>query len=408
MFYQKMFTRIFIVLQLLFIILCSEAQKFSEVKAKIVNSGDIRVGAERTELYFPLLKGKNVALVANQTSNIKKIHLVDTLLKAGINVKKIFCPEHGFRGEAEAGEEFNSNKDAKTGLPLISLYGKNKKPDKAELKDIDIIIYDIQDVGVRFYTYISTLHYIMESCAENKITLLILDRPNPNGFYVDGPVLENDCRSFVGIDPVPIVYGMTEAEYARMVNEEGWLGNGLKCELKYVTIDKYNHSDYYQLPVKPSPNLPNMEAVYLYPTLGLFEGTIISVGRGTQMPFQVIGHPDLKDTVFSFTPIGIKGMSLDPPYKGIKCFGYNLKNYSEDYIKNLKELYLFWLIESYKELIYKGNYFNNFFDKLAGTHKLKEQITNGFTEEEIHNTWSDDLAKFKMIRRKYLLYPDFE
>jgi len=383
-------------------------QKPNNLNPKTITADSIKVGAQRTELYLNILKGKNVAVVANYTSMIGKTRLVDSLINSGIAVKKIFSPEHGFRGKADAGELVNNSIDSKTGLPIISLYGNHLKPKSSELNGIDIVIYDIQDVGVRFYTYISTMTYVMEACAENNIEFLILDRPNPNGYYIDGPVLENEFSSYVGLHPVPIVYGMTAAEYASMVNEEGWLEKGVKCKLDYILVDKYKHADYYQLPVKPSPNLPNMESVYLYPSLGLFEGTIISVGRGTDMAFQVIGHPDLKDADFSFVPESKEGMSLNPPYKGIKCNGYNLKNYANSYIKNLRKLYLYWLLESYAELKDKGNYFNDFFDKLAGTTELKKQIETNLTEEQIRDSWSAKLTKFKIIRKKYILYPDFE
>jgi uncharacterized protein YbbC (DUF1343 family) len=411
----------------LLIINCSPAQHYREVEDKIVYSWQLKVGAERTELYFPLLKNKKIAVVANQSSvighqasvannyqqsSVSYTNIVDSLISSGFTIKEIFSPEHGFSGNAEAGEILSDStfniQHSTLKIPVISLYGKNKKPSKESLRDIDMVIYDLQDVGVRFFTYISTLHYLMEACAEEHIPLLILDRPDPNGFYVDGPVLQKNCRSFVGLDPVPIVYGMTVAEYARMLNEESWLEKGKKCDLKYVTVDNYDHKYYYRLPVPPSPNLPDMEAVYLYPSLGLFEGTVISVGRGTDAPFRVIGHPDFAASDFSFTPHSIKGKSLNPPYKDIVCNGYNLKDFGESYIKNLKKLYLFWLIESYKELKDKTNFFNDFFDRLAGTVSLKHQIIKGMNEEEIRKTWSKDLENFKQIRKKYLLYPDFE
>jgi uncharacterized protein YbbC (DUF1343 family) len=354
-----------------------------------------------------MLKGKNVAVVANYTAMIGKTHLVDSLLKSGITVKKIFCPEHGFRGLADAGESIKNSVDTKTGLPVISLYGNHLRPKAGDLKGVDIVVYDIQDVGVRFYTYISTMTYVMEACAENNIEFLVLDRPNPNGYYVDGPVLEKEFTSYVGLHPVPIVYGMTIAEYATMVNDEGWLKNGIKCKLKYVTVNNYNHSYFYILPVPPSPNLPNMNAVYLYPSLGLFEGTVMSVGRGTDYPFQVIGHPDLKSNNFSFTPESRNG-ATDPLFKGIKCNGYKLDNFANIFLKNLRSIYLYWMIATYKELPDKTKYFNSYFDQLAGTSKLRQQIIAGMSEEDIHKSWKSDIDKFKIIRKKYLLYPDFE
>ena len=379
----------------------------NNLNPKTITADSIKVGAQRTEIYLPLLKGKNVAVVANYTSMIGKTRLVDSLISLGIAVKKIFSPEHGFRGKADAGELVNNSIDSKTGLPIISLYGNHLKPKSSELNGIDIVIYDIQDVGVRFYTYISTMTYVMEACAENNIEFLILDRPNPNGYYIDGPVLEKEFSSYVGLHPVPIVYGMTVAEYALMVNEEGWLKNGIKCKLKYIKVSNYNHSYFYNLPIPPSPNLPNMNAVYLYPSLGLFEGTVMSVGRGTDYAFQVIGHPDLKSNNFSFTPESRNG-ATNPPFKKVKCNGFNLDNFASIYLKNLRSIYLYWLIATYKELSDKTKYFNSYFDQLAGTAKLRQQIIAGVSEEEIHKSWKSDIGKFKIIRKKYLLYPDFE
>jgi uncharacterized protein YbbC (DUF1343 family) len=286
---------------------------FSQTQeVNILKPSDIKTGAQQFETYLPLLKDKRVAIVANITSKIGKSHLVDTLLYYKMNIKKIFSPEHGFRGEADAGEKVTNQKDTKTGLPVISLYGKHNKPTVEELKDVDIILYDIQDVGVRFYTYISTMTYCMEACAENKKQFIVLDRPNPNGFFIDGPVLDLKWKSFLGLHPVPLVYGMTCGEYAQMINGEGWLNNKLKCNLKVIPVIGYSHKDSYELPVKPSPNLPNMTSVYLYPSLGLFEGTIMSVGRGTEFPFQVLGHPDLKNSTFSFTPNSKPKIHADP------------------------------------------------------------------------------------------------
>jgi len=382
-------------------------EETSYTNEKVITADSIKVGAQRTELYFPLLKGKNVAVLANQTAMINKTHLVDSLVHAGIKVKKIFCPEHGFRGKASAGELIKNTTDSITGLPIISLYDKHKKPKASDLKGIDIVVYDIQDVGVRFYTYISTMTYMMEACAENNVEFLVLDRPNPNGYYVDGPVMEKEFESFVGLHPVPIVYGMTVAEYAEMVNGEGWLKNGIKCKLKHVTVDSYNHSYFYDLPVAPSPNLPNMKAVYLYPSLGLFEGTVVSVGRGTEYPFQVIGHPSLTNGNYTFTPESKPGAS-SPKYLGQKCNGYKLDDFADIYIKNLHKLYLFWLSATYKALPDTATFFNEYFDQLAGTSKLRKQIVDGVSEEAIHLSWKADIEKFKKIRKKYILYPDFE
>ncbi len=388
--------------------LCSGQKPLTEIIETDIYPADIKVGAERTDIYFPWLKGKNIAIVANQTSMISKVHLVDSLLNAGFNVKKVFSPEHGFRGKADAGETIGNTTDEKTRLPVISLYGNNKKPNPEDLKNIDIVIFDIQDVGARFYTYISTLHYMMEACAENNKTFVVLDRPNPNGYYVDGPVLEKEFSSFVGVDPVPIVHGMTVAEYARMLNGEKWLKNGIQCQLQYVPVNNYNHNYFYQLPQKPSPNLATMESIYLYPTFCLFEGTCISVGRGTGRPFEIIGSPLLDSTGFSFTPKSIEGMSKNPPYENKLCNGYDFHNYAKNYIKGYGKLYLFPLLELYKKLKDKTEFFNSSFDRLAGTASLRQQIIAGKTENEIRASWQTGLENFKKIRNKYLLYPDFK
>ena len=386
----------------------SQKDGVKPVTSVVKTSKDIKTGADQTELYLPLLKGKSVAIVGNQTSVIGKTHLADSLLSLKINLKKIFFPEHGFRGNEDNGAELNSYKDTKTGLLCISLYGNNKKPKAEDLKDVDIVIFDLQDVGVRFYTYISTLHYVMEACAENKKLLIVLDRPNPNGYFVDGPVMEEKNKSFVGMHPVPVVYGMTIGEYAQMINGEGWLANKIKCDLKIITLKNYEHSDYYSLPVNPSPNLSSMSAIYLYPSLCLFEGTIVSVGRGTEKPFQQFGYPGMPNTKYSFTPQSIKGASENPPYKGQFCNGYNVSEYGEVFMKYNKQLYLFWIINSYKTCATKDIFFNDYFLQLCGTDKLKQQIIDGKTEEEIRKSWEPDLIKFKVIRKKYLLYKDFE
>jgi len=386
-------------------------QLFAQNKQDFIiihNQNDIKVGAERTALYFPLLKDKYIAVVANQTSKLGNTHLVDTLFNSGMKLIKIFCPEHGFRGKAGAGEFVNDNVDLKTGLPIFSLYGKNRKPRASDLKEIQVIIFDIQDVGARFYTYISTLHYVMEACAENNIELIVLDRPNPNGFYVDGPVLDMRYKSFVGMHPVPLVHGLTIGEYAQMINGEKWLAGKVQCKLKVVPIENYNHKMLYKLPVKPSPNLSTMSAIYLYPSLCLFEGTIVSVGRGTEKPFQIFGHPDLLIGDYKFKPRSIPGVSANPKLEGKLCTGFDLTEFSDGYFPNYKKIYLFWLIETYKELKDKPDFFNNFFDKLAGNSTLRKQILNGLSEEEIRKSWQPDLIKFKKIRKKYLLYPDFE
>ncbi|MBL7890853.1 MAG: DUF1343 domain-containing protein [Bacteroidia bacterium] len=398
-------------LSYLLIILFINTQLFGQGIIQIDNtvktSNDIKVGADRTSEYLPLLKGKSVAIVANQSSTIKKTHLVDSLLALGVNIKKVFCPEHGFRGLVDAGEKVNSEKDKKTGLNIISLYGKNKKPSADQLKDVDVVIFDIQDVGVRFYTYISTLHYVMEACAENKKTVIVLDRPNPNGYYIDGPVLEDQYRSFLGMHNVPLVYGMTIGEYAQMINGENWLKNAVKCDLKVIKLENYEHSDLYELPIKPSPNLPNMASVYLYPSLGLFEGTVVSVGRGTDFPFQVIGHPTLEKSNYTFTPQPKPG-AMEPKYKGQICKGFNLSDFGAEYIKNSKKIYLYWLMGTYQNTPDKATFFDQNFNYHAGNASLQHQIKEGKTEEQIRATWTEGIKKFKMMRKKYLLYKDFE
>lgn len=395
-----------IIFYLLFIPIVN-AQDY-KILGKIISKSDIKTGAEQIEQYLSYIQNKKVAVVGNQTSYINKTHLVDSLLKLNISVKKVFSPEHGFRGENEAGAKIDNSFDLKTNLPVISLYGKKMKPTKEDLNGIDIVLFDIQDVGVRFYTYISTLHYIMEACSENNIQLIVLDRPNPNGYYIDGPVLKTKFTSFVGLHPVPIVYGMTIGEYALMINGEKWLSKGIKCNLKVISVFNYNHSNYYLLPIKPSPNLINMNAVYLYPSLCLFEGTVVSVGRGTKKPFQCVGHPLLDKADISFKPESIPGMSENPPFKDQVCYGYELSEYAVSILRADAKLNLFWLMDLYKRLSEKTVFFNDFFDKLAGNDELRKQIITGKTEDEIRKSWEEDVAKFKKIRKKYLLYVDFE
>jgi len=368
---------------------------------------DVQTGAERTDQWLPLLKDKKVAVVANHTSMINTTHLVDTMLSLGVKVVKIFSPEHGFRGLADDGEEVASSVDEKTKLPVISLYGNHRKPTAADLKGVDIVVYDIQDVGVRCYTFISTMTYCMEACAEQRLPFVVLDRPNPNGYYVDGPVMEKEYMSWVGLHPVPLVYGMTIAEYARMVNEEKWLAGSVKADLKWVECVGYDHNDQYQLPVRTSPNLPNMASVYLYPSLCLFEGTCMSVGRGTEMPYQVIGHPKLKNAAFTFTPKSTFG-AKNPLFKGEVCYGHDLHEFADLYIRDYKGIYLFWILGSYKDMPDKSTFFNTYFEKLAGTATLRKQIQDGMSEDKIHVTWLPAINSFKVIRSKYLLYEDFE
>ena len=375
-------------------------------QGKILHENDVINGAACLEDYLPLLKNKRVAVVSNITGKIGSTHLVDTLLSLRINVVLIFGPEHGFRGEAGAGEKVRNNKDLKTGIPIISLYGKHIKPTKRDLTGIDVVIYDIQDVGVRFYTYISTMSYVMEACATYNKKLIILDRPNPNGFYVDGPVLESKYSSFLGLHSVPIVYGMTSGEYAQMVNGEGWLPQKKKCDLVVIKVKKYSHEDYYQLPVRPSPNLPNMMSVYLYPSLGLFEGTIVSMGRGTDMPFQILGHPEIKNKNFSFKPKPMTG-AMNPKFNSQICYGYDLRRFGIDYAMSLKQVNLLWLEGMYSELGGRREFFEENFDYHAGTGELQKLIKAGVKSDVISKSWKKDIEAFKKIRKKYLLYKDF-
>lgn len=360
-------------------------------------------GAYQIESYKPLIAGKTVAVLANQTSMIGNVHLVDKLLENGINIKVIFAPEHGFRNLADAGEIIESGKDIKTGIPVISLYGKHLKPTAADLSGIDIVIFDIQDVGARFYTYISTLHYLLEACAENHVKCIILDRPNPNGFYFDGNIPDTSHRSFVGIDPVPVVHGMTVGEYAGMLNGEGWLKKGVKCDLVVIKCQNYSHSTLYTLPVRPSPNLPNQNSVYLYPSICFFEGTALSLGRGTSFPFQVFGSPEMPDRGFSFTPQSVPG-AKNPPLLGIRCFGTDLRDAMERKLVPKPKLNLDWLISAYNDFLEKDKFFIPYFDVLACGPELREQIQKGMTAEQIHTTWKVGLERFGKIREKYLLY----
>jgi uncharacterized protein YbbC (DUF1343 family) len=377
---------------------------FSQDTLKILEYNTVTTGASQFKSYVPRLAGKRVAILTNVTGKVGNKSIVDTLLKLKVKIKKIFGPEHGFRGNADAGATVENNKDIKTGIPVISLYGSNKKPTRDQLKDIDILIYDIQDIGVRFYTYISTLSYAMEACAENNKQLIVLDRPNPNGFYIDGPVLREEFRSFLGLHPVPLVYGMTCGEYATMVNGEGWLANKAKCKLTVITMKNYNRNVAYKLPEKPSPNIPNINAVLMYPGMGLLEGTIMSLGRGTPFPFQVTGHPEYPDTTFNFTPIPNE-ISQEPKYVNRRCYGLDLRNDS-NITKEPKKIHLDPLKITYTQMR-KDDFFDANFNFHAGNRELQEQIKNQVPEGSIRATWKDDIEAFKKIRKKYLLYPDF-
>ncbi|GAB7086005.1 exo-beta-N-acetylmuramidase NamZ family protein [Marinifilum fragile] len=365
-------------------------------------------GAENTKDYLTLLQGKSVGVVGNQSSLVGNQHLIDFLVERNIKIQRIFSPEHGFRGIADAGEKIKNSKDVKTGISIVSLYGKHFKPSEVEVKDIDIMVFDIQDVGVRFYTYISTLHYVMEICAEQNIPLIVLDRPNPNAHYVDGPVLEKKYASFVGMHPVPVVYGLTIGEYAKMINGESWLKDNLKCDLTVIPCKNWHRNQIYDLPVKPSPNLPNALSIALYPSLCFFEGTSVSAGRGTDYPFQCFGHPKMRQEGFSYTPRSIPGASKYPKFKGKVCYGYDLSNYNLEEFRKRKSLDLSFLIKAYQQLHASTKFFNTFFRNLAGTNQLRLQIEKGMSEEEIRATWQEDLKVFKNIREKYLIYPDWE
>lgn len=368
------------------------------------------VGANQLALYLPFLDGKNIGVVANQTTVIFKnnkeltgahTHLVDSLLKLGIKIKKVFAPEHGYRGKADAGEYVKDGVDVKTGLPIVSLYGANRKPNPEILRDLDVVIFDVQDVGARFYTFVSTLHYMMETCATLNIPILILDRPNPNGHYIDGPVLDLKHKSFVGMHPVPVVHGMTIGEYAKMINGEGWLENGIQCELKIIPVANYNHKKTYNLPIKPSPNLPNTKAVNLYSSLCFFEGTNVSSGRGTSTQFQVFGSPFLNSEKYNYEFIPKPNLGAkNPMHNGVKCFGKDLTD-----SEFLSSINLKWLIDAYNNTSNKSDFFNPFFTKLAGQTQLQQQIESGTSANDIRESWQKELEAFKKIRANYLLYP---
>lgn len=373
----------------------------------------LKTGADQTGLYLPELKGKRVAIVINQTSIIGKTPMVDSLVGMGVKVVRIFGPEHGFRGTASNGDKVNDSVDPKTGIPAISLYGKQKKPNREQLADVDIVLFDIQDVGARFYTYINTLGHVMEACAENGKELMILDRPNPNGFLVDGPMLEDHLHSGIGMYKIPVAHGLTIAELAQMINGEGWLPGKATCNLKIVKVAHYTHDTPYVLPVLPSPNLNTQQSIMLYPHICMFEGTIISQGRGTYMPFTVLGAPLLKGKyTFSFTPKSIKGMSETPLHQDQACYGLDLRDYDIAQLRKSKQLNLKWLMEFYKAYPLKEKFFDmsqskqmGDINKLAGTENLKKQIITGTSEAEIRKSWEPGLSAYKEMRKKYLLYP---
>ena len=385
-------------------------ETFEQVEAYTEKNLPIITGAEQMSAYIHLLQNKKVGLGVNQTSVIGNTHLIYTLLSNNIKVEKIYAPEHGFRGTADAGEKIKDGIDTKTGIKVVSLYGSNRKPTVADLQNIDVLVFDIQDVGARFYTYISTLHYVMEAAAENNIDVLVLDRPNPNGHYVAGNIREEKFKSFVGMHPIPIIHGMTIGEYAQMINGENWLANGLQCKLEVITCQNYNHNTRYELPIKPSPNLPNARAIELYPSICFFEGTNISLGRGTEFPFQVFGAPNIpKDLVnFSFIPRSVEG-AKNPPHLDKICFGFDLRTSNLSFQSNAT-INLDYVISMYNLYPDKSKFFlsNGFFDLLAGSDKLRKAIIEGKTSDEIYTEWKKDEAMFMLTREKYLLYKDFD
>lgn len=368
---------------------------------------ELRTGAERMGLYLSQMEGKRVAVVANQTSMVDNVHLVDTLLARGVEISHAYAPEHGFRGNQDAGAHISDEKDMKTGLSIYSLHGSSKKPSAESLEGVDILLFDIQDVGARFYTYISSLHYVMEACAEQGVKVIVLDRPNPHGHYIDGPVMEEEFSSFVGMHPVPVVYGMTIGEYAQMINGEHWMKAGVQAELQVIPIAGYTHVSEYRLPIPPSPNLPNQASIELYPSLCFFEGTVVSIGRGTDHPFQIVGHPDFGLGSYMFTPESNYG-SKYPKLKGETCNGQFLGEEAGKALRKEGQLNLSYLIGYYEVLSQKGEFFNNdgFFEKLSGTAEFRKQIESGMNEEEIRVSWKDDLEAFAKVREKYLIYPD--
>ena len=374
---------------------------------------EIKTGADQTEKYIPYLKGKRVAILANLTSIIGKTHLVDSLKSLGINIVKVFGPEHGFRGNASAGMKVADEIDAATGIPVISLYGAKSKPSKEDLANVDIMIYDLQDVGCRFYTNINALARLMEACYENGKELLLLDRPNPNGYLIDGPVLDMKYKSGIGMFPIPMSHGLTIAEFAQMVNGEGWLTNKVKCTIKIIPVANYDHEMPYTLPVKPSPNLNTQQSIMLYPSICMFEGIYLNLGRGTYFPFTVLGSPELKGKyTFSFTPTGIKGMAETPLFMNQVCYGLDLRNYDINLLRKSKQINLQWIMELYKEHPYKEKFFDSklskemgSIEKLIGSGLFRQQIIDGKSEKEIRASWEPGLSKYKVMRKKYLLYP---
>ncbi|HEY4655400.1 MAG TPA: DUF1343 domain-containing protein [Cyclobacteriaceae bacterium] len=393
--------RIRVIISISLLVLSVQCTRRNDTSAPLraVSDAVLTVGAAQFERYLPALSGKSVALVVNHTSMVGETHLADTLKALGINLVRIFAPEHGFRGTADPGEHVEDSVDRRLGLPVVSLYGDNRKPKPDQIEDIDVVIVDIQDVGTRFYTYISTLHYVMEACAESDKKLIVLDRPNPNA-YMDGPTLQPAIKSFVGMHPIPVVHGVTVGELAQMINGEGWLGDSTKCELDVVPVSNWSRSEFYSCPVRPSPNLPDDQSIRLYPSLCFFEGTVISVGRGTQTPFQVIGNPLLKDMPYRFTPVSIEGMMKNPPFENEVCYGIDLRSATVERRLNLQ-----YVIDMYNAYPDKKNFFTGYFNTLAGNETLRTQIEEGASEETIRESWQPGLQRYMEMREKYLMYP---
>ena len=366
----------------------------------------ITVGAERPEIYLPLLEGKKVGLVVNQSSMVDSVHLINYLVSKGVDVKGIYAPEHGYKGNVERGKHVDGEIDAETGIPVYSLYGKNHKPSPEILKDIDVMVFDMQDVGVRFFTYIYTMTRVMEASAENGIQVIVLDRPNPIGYYVDGPMLKPGFESGIGLFPIPVIHGLTVGEFAMMVNGEHWLKDGIQCDLEVIKVENYTHETKYQLPVFPSPNLAEMKSIYLYPSICLFEGADVNEGRGTYKPFQQFGAPYYTPQDFSYVPKSIPVLALHPKFEGETCYGYDLSGMTMNQLQDIKQLEIKYVIDFYNKCDDKENFFTSFFDKLAGTDQLRKQIIEGQSEAQIRASWQNDLDEFKLMRKNYLLYAE--
>ncbi|MDP3432063.1 MAG: DUF1343 domain-containing protein [Bacteroidota bacterium] len=373
---------------------------------KNIDDHAVIVGAARTEVYLPMLKDKKVGLVVNQTSVVDSVHLVDLLLANGVDIRAIYAPEHGYKGNVERGIDISHSSDTVTGIPVYSIYGATRKPTPEFLKDVDVVIFDIQDVGCRFYTVFGTMHYVMEACAENGKKVLIMDRPNPLGYYVDGSVLKPGFNSFIGMHEVPVVHGLTAGEYAGMINGEGWLKDSVKCDMEVIGLENYTHATKYQLPVAPSPNLPDMKSVYLYPTVCYFEGTEVNEGRGTYKPFQQFGAPYFTPKDHSYVPVSIPVLSLHPRFEGQTCYGYDLSGIELSELQKIEQVRLNYLIEFYQKSELRDSFFTDFFVNLAGSDTLRKQIIAGQTEEQIRKSWEPDLTQFKEMRKKYLLYKE--